>query len=62
MKSPYVTAIEAAQYWRIEDERGQPDLMRLYKFVRRNKVRAKRLGRSLRIHEDELEAHMKEVR
>lgn len=56
MTTPWMTAAEAAVYLRLVDAEGRPKMKALYCFLDRHPIPAKRLGRRLRFHRDDIDA------
>lgn len=48
--SPYMTPAEAADYLRLLDADGRPDVKKIYTLRTRYKLRARRVGGLLRFH------------
>lgn len=55
MKSPWLTTVEAAELLRFVDREGRPNLTALRAYLTRHKVPAKKRGRAVLIHRDDLE-------
>jgi hypothetical protein len=57
--SPYLTTFDAAEYLRFETPDGQPDIIALWKWLKRYRVPTVKRGRTVLIHEDDLKAALK---
>lgn len=53
--SPYKTPIEAAEYLRLFDGRGNPDVRKIYNLRTRYHLRARKVGGLLRFHVQDLD-------
>ena len=54
--SPYRTPIEAAEYLRLLDADGKPDVKKIYMLRARYRLPARRVGGLLRFHVSDLDA------
>lgn len=60
MRTPYLDMVDVSQRYRIRDKSGVPSASAALQLIDRLKVRTKKLGRKVLVHEDDLEAKLKD--